>query len=87
MGDFHNLFKIFLAHGILDVVVSPGSRNAPLIKAFMVHSAFRVHAIPDERSAGFFALGMSLESKRASILCCTSGSALLNYAPAVAESY
>jgi 2-succinyl-5-enolpyruvyl-6-hydroxy-3-cyclohexene-1-carboxylate synthase len=87
MGDFHNLFKIFLAHGILDVVVSPGSRNAPLIKAFMAHSAFRVHAIPDERSAGFFALGMSLESKRASILCCTSGSALLNYAPAVAESY
>ena len=87
MDDFHNLFKIFLAHGIYDVVISPGSRNAPLIKAFVEHENFNLHSIADERSAGFFALGRSLHSKRATILCCTSGSALLNYAPAVAEAF
>ncbi len=87
MDDFHNLFKIFLEQGIHDVVISPGSRNAPLIRAFVEHSNFNLHSIADERSAGFFALGRSLHSKRASILCCTSGSALLNYAPAISEAY
>ena len=70
-----------------DVVITPGSRNAPLIIGFTENSFFSPYSIVDERSAGFFALGMSQQTKKASALVCTSGSALLNYTPAVAEAF
>ena len=73
--------------GINDVVISPGSRNAPLTIGFTENTYFNSYSIVDERSAGFFALGMSQQTKKASALVCTSGSALLNYAPAVAEAF
>jgi len=72
---------------VKDIVITPGSRNAPLTIGFTENIYFTPYSIVDERSAGFFALGMSQQTKKASALVCTSGSALLNYAPAVAEAY
>lgn len=74
-------------NNILDVVISPGSRNAPLIIAFDAQPEINTYLIHDERSAAFFALGLAEELNRPVALCCTSGSAPLNYAPAVAEAY
>lgn len=73
--------------GIERVVISPGSRNAPLILSFTNDPFFKCFSIVDERSAGFFALGMARETGVPVLLVCTSGSALLNYYPAVAEAY
>ena len=70
-----------------DVVISPGSRNVPLAIGFASNKKFKCYSIIDERSAAFFALGLSQKSKKTTILICTSGSALLNYYPAVAEAY
>ena len=78
---------VLKAQGIRDVVISPGSRNTPFILAVDNIGSFRKHIAIDERSAAFMALGMSQISRRPTILCCTSGTALLNYAPAVAEAY
>ena len=72
---------------IFDVVISPGSRNVPLAIGFASNEKFNCYSIVDERSAAFFALGLSQKSKKPTILLCTSGSALLNYYPAVAEGY
>jgi 2-succinyl-5-enolpyruvyl-6-hydroxy-3-cyclohexene-1-carboxylate synthase len=72
---------------VKDIVITPGSRNAPLTIGFTENPFFAPYSIVDERSAGFFALGMSQQTKKASALVCTSGSALLNYAPAVAEAF
>lgn len=69
------------------VVISPGSRNAPLIIGFTEDPFFSCYSLVDERSAGFFALGMALESGSPILLVCTSGSALLNYYPAIAEAF
>ena len=73
--------------GIRDVVLSPGSRNAPLAVGFKRDPHFRCEVIHDERSAAYHALGISLATGGASVLVCTSGTAVLNYAPAVAEAY
>ena len=72
---------------ITDVVISPGSRNAPLALSFTLNDDFNAYSIVDERAAGFFALGIAKKKKKPVILICTSGSALLNYYPAVAEAY
>ncbi len=81
------LAGLFKAHGITDIVISPGSRSAPLILTFAGDERFNCLTIVDERSAGFFALGMATQLGRPVALVCTSGSALLNYAPAIAEAY
>jgi 2-succinyl-5-enolpyruvyl-6-hydroxy-3-cyclohexene-1-carboxylate synthase len=73
--------------GVNEAVICPGSRNAPLMLALSRHKGLRCYSISDERSAGFFALGLALTSKRPVILCCTSGSAGLNFAPAVVEAF
>ena len=73
--------------GINRIVISPGSRNAPLIKGFTSDPFFECLSIVDERSAAFFALGLSQQSRVPAALVCTSGSALLNYYPAIAEAY
>ena len=69
------------------VVISPGSRNAPLINSLTSHPEMVCHSIADERSAGYFALGLSLSLDEPVALTCTSGTATLNYAPAIAEAY
>lgn len=81
------LAAILLDKGITDIVFSPGSRNAPLINTFTGIDAFRCLNIVDERSAAFFALGMALNLRRPVAVACTSGSAALNYAPAIVEAY
>ena len=72
---------------ITDVVISPGSRNAPLAIGFASNKSFNCYSIIDERSAGFFAIGIAQQKNLPVILLCTSGSAILNYYPAVSEAY
>lgn len=75
------------AMGVSQVVISPGSRNAPLTIGFSNDDSFDVFSIVDERCAAFFALGMAQQKQQPVVLVCTSGSALLNYYPAIAEAY
>ncbi len=79
--------KMLKEHNITDVVLSPGSRNTPLIIACNRQEGLRTHVVIDERSAAFIALGMANASNRPVALICTSGTAPLNYAPAVAEAF
>ena len=72
---------------IADVIITPGSRNAPFSISLATDSFFQLYSIVDERSAAFFALGLSQQTKKPTVLICTSGTALLNYAPAIAEAY
>lgn len=81
------LIKTLKDHHVQDIVISPGSRNAPLIISFGNDDYFKCHQVVDERSAAFVALGLSKRTTRPVVLCCTSGSAMLNYAPAIAEAY
>ncbi|MBT8321503.1 MAG: 2-succinyl-5-enolpyruvyl-6-hydroxy-3-cyclohexene-1-carboxylate synthase, partial [Eudoraea sp.] len=73
--------------GIRHIVISPGSRNAPLVLGFTNDPFFTCYSIVDERSAAFFALGMAQQLREPVAAVCTSGSALLNYYPAVAEAF
>ncbi len=75
------------AKGIVNIVISPGSRNAPLILGFTEDSFFKCFSIVDERCAAFFALGIAQQLKEPVAVVCTSGSALLNYYPAIAEAF
>jgi 2-succinyl-5-enolpyruvyl-6-hydroxy-3-cyclohexene-1-carboxylate synthase len=75
------------AHGIQHVVLSPGSRPAPLTVAFARFASIKKWVIPDERSAAFIALGMAKSQNSPVALLCTSGSAGLNYLPALAEAF
>lgn len=74
-------------HKINHVVISPGSRNAPLTIGFTHDPYFKCYSIVDERSAAFFALGIAQQIQHPVALVCTSGSALLNYYPAIAEAF
>lgn len=73
--------------GMETVVCSPGSRNSSLVIAFDEHPEFNCYVIHDERSAAFIGMGMAQETGKPVGIVCTSGSALLNYYPAVAEAY
>jgi len=73
--------------GMKYVVCSPGSRNAPLLIAFHQHPLISCVVIPDERCAAFFAIGMAQQTNALVGISCTSGSAVLNYYPAIAEAY
>lgn len=74
-------------HRISNIVISPGSRNAPLTISFTEDPFFSCYSIVDERCAAFFALGMAQNIGNPVAVVCTSGSALLNYYPAVAEAF
>ena len=76
-----------VASNIENVVISPGSRNAPLTIGFSNHPTIKTYSIIDERCAAFFALGMAQQLQKPVAIVCTSGSALLNYYPAIAEAY
>jgi 2-succinyl-5-enolpyruvyl-6-hydroxy-3-cyclohexene-1-carboxylate synthase len=73
--------------GVTHVVISPGSRNAPLSIAFDEDPHFQVFVVPDERVAAFYAHGMAQKLKKPVVITCTSGSAPLNYYPAIAEAF
>ncbi|WP_447636803.1 2-succinyl-5-enolpyruvyl-6-hydroxy-3-cyclohexene-1-carboxylic-acid synthase [Flavobacterium microcysteis] len=82
-----SILEICKAKGLTDIVISPGSRNAPLTIGFANNSDFTCYSIADERCAAFFALGMAQQTKKPVAVVCTSGSALLNYYPAIAEAF
>ena len=83
----NKLAALLLSHGVRRCVVSPGSRNAPIFTALSATDGMTVKVIVDERCAGFFALGEAVQSGEPVAVVCTSGTALLNLAPATAEAY
>ncbi len=83
-----NILTALLAcHGIRTAVVCPGSRNAPIVHNLNECPLITCYAVTDERSAGFYALGMAQVLAMPVAVCVTSGTALLNLSPAVAEAY
>ena len=82
-----SIIEICNAKGVHDIIISPGSRNAPLTIGFTNHPDFNCYSIADERCAGFFALGIAQQKQKPVAVVCTSGSALLNYYPALAEAF
>ena len=81
------LTALLVAHGVEKAVVCPGSRNAPIVHNLNECRQIECFPATDERSAGFYALGLALQTGRPVVVCVTSGSALLNVAPAVAEAF
>jgi 2-succinyl-5-enolpyruvyl-6-hydroxy-3-cyclohexene-1-carboxylate synthase len=82
-----NIAEICARKGVQHVVLSPGSRCAPLTIAFARHPKLTVRTVSDERAAAFIGLGIAQTTGKPTVLVCTSGTASLNYAPAVAEAY
>ena len=81
------VIEIFRQKEIQHIVISPGSRNAPLTMGFTNQEGFICYSIADERCAAFFALGLAQQLLKPVAVVCTSGSAVLNYYPAVAEAF
>lgn len=81
------LAVLLAAHGVRHIVLCPGSRDIPLLHTFSSMPEYVCHSVTDERSAGFVALGIALHEGVPVAVCCTSGSALLNLHPAVAEAF
>ena len=82
-----SIIQICLTKGITQIIISPGSRNAPLTLGFVNNPEFTCYSVADERCAAFFALGIAQQLSKPVALVCTSGSALLNYYPAFAEAF
>ena len=87
MQAIHDIPELCAQLGVKHAVLSPGSRCAPLTISFAQHLEIKEISISDERSAGFIALGIAQSTQTPVVLICTSGSALLNYAPAISEAY
>lgn len=87
IGSVRTLVELAAEKGIEDVVLSPGSRNAPFIISFNAFDTFKCQSVLDERSAGFVALGIAQQKQKPAIMSCTSGSAVLNYTPAMVEAF
>ena len=81
------LTALLPAHGVRHAVVCPGSRNAPIVHNLNEHPDIVCYPVTDERSAGFYAIGMMQALDEPVVVCVTSGTALLNLAPAVAEAW
>ncbi|WP_185877344.1 2-succinyl-5-enolpyruvyl-6-hydroxy-3-cyclohexene-1-carboxylic-acid synthase [Blattabacterium cuenoti] len=81
------LGEILKANYIFNIVISPGSRNAPIIIHFTQDKTFKTYSIIDERCAAFFALGIAQKSRKPVVINCTSGSSVVNYYPAITEAF
>ncbi len=81
------LTSLLIAKGVKHAVLCPGSRNIPIVADLFAAGCIECHAVTDERSAGFYALGIALSTQQPVVLCVTSGSAVLNAAPAICEAY
>lgn len=81
------LVALLKAHNVRQIVLCPGSRNAPIVQSISNDSYFKCVSVTDERSAGYVAMGMALNGGKPAAVCCTSGTALLNIHPAIAEAY
>ncbi|MGL5274977.1 2-succinyl-5-enolpyruvyl-6-hydroxy-3-cyclohexene-1-carboxylic-acid synthase [Myroides sp.] len=82
-----SIIEICKAKNIQHIIISPGSRNAPLTIGFASDPFFTCYSLADERCAAFFGMGIAQQNEFPVALVCTSGSALLNYYPAVAEAF
>lgn len=82
-----SIIEICKAKNIQHIIISPGSRNAPLTIGFASDPFFTCYSLADERCAAFFGMGIAQQREFPIALVCTSGSALLNYYPAVAEAF
>lgn len=82
-----SIIAICSAKGVKNIVISPGSRNAPLTIGFVSNPDFTCYSIADERCAAFFAMGIAQQIHEPVAVVCTSGSALLNFYPAFAEAF
>ena len=87
MQAIYNIPEICAAHQIKHAILSPGSRNAPISIAFSRNEKIKSTTIIDERSAGYIALGIAESTREAVVLCCTSGTAVANYYPAIIEAF
>jgi len=83
----NNIVYICVSKGVKYVVLSPGSRSAPLALSFIRNKNIKPIIINDERSAAYIALGIAQKTSQPVVLVCTSGTAALNYTPAVAEAF
>lgn len=83
----YDIAEVCARKGITHAVISPGSRSAALTLAFARHPSISTFVIPDERSAGFVALGMAQQLRKPVVVICTSGTAVYNLGPAVAEAF
>ena len=84
--NVNQLTALLVAHGIRHAVVCPGSRNGAIVHNLNACPGITCHAVTDERSAAFYALGLAQATQAPVVVCVTSGTALLNTAPAVAEA-
>jgi 2-succinyl-5-enolpyruvyl-6-hydroxy-3-cyclohexene-1-carboxylate synthase len=82
-----SIIQICLSKGLTNIIISPGSRNAPLTIGFVNNPNFTCYSIADERCAAFFAMGIAQQTGKPAVVVCTSGSALLNFYPAFAEAF
>ncbi|WP_185852117.1 2-succinyl-5-enolpyruvyl-6-hydroxy-3-cyclohexene-1-carboxylic-acid synthase [Blattabacterium cuenoti] len=82
-----SLGEILKAKSIFNIIISPGSRNAPIIIHFTQHKDFKTYSIVDERCASFFALGIAQQIRKPVVISCTSGSAVVNCYPAITEAF
>jgi len=83
----YTISEVCSKFGIEHAVICPGSRSAPLVFAFTQNKKINCYSITDERSAAFVALGMAQKSKNPVVLICTSGTAAVNFYPAIAEAF
>ncbi len=83
----HHAVDVMVRRGFRHAVLCPGSRSAPLALAAMRHGGMRCYVVNDERSAGHVALGMAQASHEGAVVVTTSGTAVLNLAPAMAEAF
>lgn len=81
------LIALLKKYGYSDVVISPGGNNIPIIHSMDTDPFFNCYSVVDERSAGYFAMGLSQQFEKPVVMVCTSGTAVSNYLPAVTEAY
>ena len=81
------ILSLLKQHGIRHLVLSAGTRHVPLAHSVENDSYFICYSVVDERSAAYFALGLSKELGEPVAIACTSSTATCNYTPAVAEAY
>lgn len=82
-----DFIQLLVAKGLTHVIICPGSRNAPFSISLFEHPQIKSYSVVDERSAAFIALGMSQQLQKPVVIICTSGTASLNLAPAIAEAF
>tara|TARA_B110000263_G_scaffold245547_1_gene255278 strand:- start:6324 stop:7997 length:1674 start_codon:yes stop_codon:yes gene_type:complete len=84
----NKFLKKLIQYNVKNIVISPGSRSTPLVNNILKNKKyFNIKLVLDERSAAFFALGISKYTDYPTVLVCTSGTSTLNYSPAISEAY